>query len=458
MNRHRFSLFALPLLLPLSAGAIEFSVAQRLYMQQNTNYNMDARTAVAGDVNGDGRTDVIFFAEGNDGGTTFEHLAYVYEQQADGSMALHSRFTLAPSGTRIYGASSAVLTDLDGDGLPEIILDKAEAVGILKRSPSGTYAEVASVARRLPAIHLMVADVNHDGRPDLLIFDAHGYSIHLARGDLLFEEPVHVLAHYAETGTIVDLDGDGVPDLVRTSSNYGINPGIGTAPGAATLAPPDPFGAPRVIKPLLPDNPDRIFPGTLAVGRFTGGAAAEVAVVYHERRITGSTGTSDLTVSILDWSADGRLPLRATHRLEPSKGDMQLPVAAHDIDADGDDDLVLLYSGMPRVLLQQAGTFLPVYATPASPSSTNYFLNRPLHVLDFNGDGCLDIGYPDRGTGSEGSNGYSIHYRLDCPTTNPMTRASQSQPALRQHDTTPVRERPARPSVRPRSGPAQRER
>lgn len=429
------------ILIPLSAGCIEFSTAQRLGMEQNANSNLEAKSAAVGDANGDGRADVVFFVDGfGSQDPSMDFVAYMYEQQADGSMWLQSRFTLAPGGTPRYNVNASAFSDLDGDGLAEMVLDGPSSLGILKRSPAGVYSEVASVERPFRAHQLMVVDLNADGIVDILVQGSgHGYSIHLGLGNLTFAKPIYVLGHGALTGAVADLDGDNVPDLISTSRAFSINTGIGFQPGVAASAQPDLFGEPLLLQPLVPENPSRPVSGSITVGNFPGDTKPQVAMLYVDFEESNYIQHMYQTVAILGWSEDGRLPVRATYRWEHLGATHDTPLRAYDIDADGDDDLVIFRVGRPRILLQENGTFLPMYMPPDSPSTANVNIGLSAHIADFNGDGCMDIGYPDRS--------YSIHYRLDCPTAN--AQRSRGLRALRIPPARPPARLPARPAARP---------
>jgi hypothetical protein len=435
------ALLVAPLFAPCTAGAIEFSAAQRLHMDQNAQTNAEARWAAIGDLNGDGRTDVVFLTDGHGSqDRSQDFMAYVYEQRADGIMGLQSRFTLAPGGTPVYDVNTAVLADLDGDGRAEILLSKSDSIGILKRSAAGIYTEVASVPRPERAYHMTAEDIDKDGRVDLLVQSQSGYMLFYGRGNLQLAPPLYILGHASGSHVLADIDGDDVLDVVSNIFNFSVSRGIGFQPGVSSSR-PDPFRQPLLLQPLLPANPYvSASSGFITVGRFLGDPQPQIAQVYVDQEVIDNIYHHYLTLAFLGWSDDGRLPPRVVYRLE-DWGSAAPGVQAHDIDGDGDDDLVLFYPGQPRILLQHNGTFLPTYFLPRSESTANQKLLAQ-HIADFNGDGCLDIGYPDRGMGSEGSSGYSIHYRLDCPSANASATPKDPQNRSTQHD-------PAKPLLHP---------
>jgi hypothetical protein len=129
------------------------------------------------------------------------------------------------------GASAVVVSDLDGDGRPDMAFLGGTWLRIFKNvSTPGTIA-VQDVDGVIPAgispLDIAVGDVDGDGRPDLLVADpAAGYEcIHLfpntsTMDSLSFGSSQTILAP-ANSGpwgiTLNDMDGDGKPDLVVTN-------------------------------------------------------------------------------------------------------------------------------------------------------------------------------------------------------------------------------------------------
>ena len=121
-------------------------------------------TGVAiGDVNGDGRNDVVLAGGGNTPTSI-----YVYYQTASGTLG-----PAVPVST--YDIPTAVrIADINGDGRGDVVVSHTgwSAVGIYLQQADGTLApEVlfdAPYGNYNPQ-SMAVGDVNHDGMPDIVI-------------------------------------------------------------------------------------------------------------------------------------------------------------------------------------------------------------------------------------------------------------------------------------------------
>jgi hypothetical protein len=102
---------------------------------------------------------------------------------------------VAPLPPAASGALAAATADLDGDGLPEIILLQSTVVQVWLGVGPGQFA-ATPVAFNLPfniagvdILQLEVADLNLDGKPDLLATSASWFINRSTPGNLLFEPP-----------------------------------------------------------------------------------------------------------------------------------------------------------------------------------------------------------------------------------------------------------------------------
>ncbi len=154
------------------------------------------------------------------------------------------------------------VANLNGDGLPDIIVANysSNTVSVLMNTmaPGATVASFApqqAFATGSNPFSVVAADLNGDGRPDLLVADFHSDSVSVL---LNTTAPGAATATFAPTQTVstgigtypssaavADLNGDGRPDIIAADYGSGsvsvlLNT---TAPGSTTPS----FGAPQIF-------------------------------------------------------------------------------------------------------------------------------------------------------------------------------------------------------------------
>ncbi|MGC4897588.1 FG-GAP repeat domain-containing protein [Micromonospora sp. DT31] len=186
----------------------------------NDFFSIGGETASTGDVNGDGRDDIVTFAHGNTGD--------VYVALSDGSAFTspgkwHEWF--AP------GAEIAAVGDVNGDGKDDIVAfthnGTADVYVALSNGSSfvGTavkWHDFFSIAGEFPAL----GDVNGDGKDDIITFtqgpaSASDVIIALSNGTS-FGAPQKwhdLFAVGAEQPRVGDINGDGKDDIVTFTCN-----------------------------------------------------------------------------------------------------------------------------------------------------------------------------------------------------------------------------------------------
>jgi hypothetical protein len=140
---------------------------------------------------------------------------------------------------------------VNGDGKPDIITTnyayKASPGGlsVLLGNGDGTFRAPESIATNFPHQYwLAVADVNGDGKPDIITANAANpgtLNVLLGNGNGTFQ-PQRDFASgpYPEDPVVADINGDGIPDIIVDTSNAGgftsLNLLLGKGDG--TFAPP----------------------------------------------------------------------------------------------------------------------------------------------------------------------------------------------------------------------------
>ena len=275
------------------------------------------------------------------------------------------------------GATAVVAADFDQDGNTDLAVasPSTNTISILLGNGDGSFQ--AQVPH--PVDHagsLVAADMNGDGKPDLVVSGwadtLRPPAILLGNGDGTFQPPVN----YEPDGNLIvvaDLNGDGVPDLavgsnqMRQATNDNVTILLGKGGGV--------FVPPLKSYPVLSDA---VF---LAVGDFNGDGRADLAVADE-----GSNAVSIL----LNNGAGGFQP-----RVDYAVLKQPVSIAVGDFNGDGKPDLAVAEYGANAISILLGngdGTFR---------SSVSYGLGigSPTSVVaaDFNGDGKLDLAISDEG-------------------------------------------------------------
>jgi gliding motility-associated-like protein len=197
------------------------------------NINQPARNVTCGDLNGDGKPELIV----SQGGNAAENI-YIFQNTSSLSPAVinfSSPLILSSSnGGQTNGTRRLIIHDMDGDNLPEIIVSNQTAQEIIifkNQSSSGSLSFPADQRKFLPVpantLGLAVNDIDGDGKADIvasanLAADFFVFRNTSAEGTLDFEDA----KSYSLSGQLAnlssdDIDGDGKQDLVLTDFEDG---------------------------------------------------------------------------------------------------------------------------------------------------------------------------------------------------------------------------------------------
>jgi len=183
------------------------------------------KSVAIADVDGDGDVDLIVANAcqstcqlGNGAGNVSVLLG-----NGDGTFQPSVSYSLGGS-----GGASVVVADVNGDGHPDLIVAHmclsgclvAGQVSVLLGNGDGTFQPAVGYGAALAETLVAVTDLNGDGHPDLVVADTGGspessVSVLLGKGDGTFQAPVS----YGSGGACVtsvaaaDLNGDGNPDV-----------------------------------------------------------------------------------------------------------------------------------------------------------------------------------------------------------------------------------------------------
>jgi len=345
-----------------------------------------------GDVNGDGRDDLVVTSGAVSGGEPDPGAGFVHVLAGDGRGGFRA---LVPPLAEGIGGLKADAGDFDGDGRCDVVVgahDKA-AVALWLQDERGRFrperrASFETLGGTRPHTHSVVAaDVTGDGRLDVLTTNADDDSVSILLGDGAGGlapapgSPFPAGRHPYEGLCVADLDGDGRLDVVVPNLHgRSVTALLGDGRGGFRFAPGSPIAA-----------GDR--PGFTALGDVDGDGLPDIVATHDDdpivhvlrnegggrfRPAPGSPIVLDETVwgaAVADVDADGRADLvlgpRGGHLFVlfggarggfpagparvPVSGRAPGNVAVADVDRDGRPDLVTgnYESGNVSVLLQR---------------------------------------------------------------------------------------------------------
>ena len=331
------------------------------------------------DLNNDGRPDIVVTGGFPDvdvllGNNTGSFTGQTYQVVSRAKPPFPSIAAFASQQTIGVGPEprSVVTADLNGDGKPDLVVvnsgfnsigQRLNSVGVMLGNGNGTFAPERTFATGLAPWSVAVADVNHDGIPDLIVADGDGndVSVLLGNGNGTFGS-----RHTFATGVfpisvaVADVNGDGKPDLIVP--NY----------------------VSRTVSVLL-GNGDGTFAPQQAFATGSGSISVAVADFNHD-------GKLDLAVANRQWNSVSLLLGNGNGTFQPqvtyATGSTPDWIAAADVNVDGSPDIVVANQAgnSVGVLLGNGdGTFLPQQTFAAGDAPVS------IAVADVNGDGSPDV-------------------------------------------------------------------
>ena len=316
------------------------------------------------------------------------------------SPAITENVTTKPGGSFVLANSISLsgaqeqalaVADLNHDGHPDIVaavfngnFAAAQTILVFINNGDGTFKNAVGYSVGDSSVtQIAIADVDLDGNPDVIATGQSGVYLLKGNGDGTLHGASNPLSfgYYPQYRTVVriaDVNSDGYPDLIVTNpQSPKIEVLLGNGDGTFQAA---------VAAASFPSGPIQ----DLGVGDFNGDGIPDVAV----------SGTSGNTIGVFLGAGDGTFVQSAVYEMYAS----QITIA--DVNKDGHPDIVG-GAGLQNVLLGNGdGTFRRPTATaldaPLAPSGISSWAA----VTDVNGDGEADIVstyggfYPGNGDGT----------------------------------------------------------
>jgi hypothetical protein len=311
------------------------------YSEGNSNNDSGFPSAIA-DVNGDGKLDLVVINNSN--------TVIVLLGNGDGSFQAPQSFS-----TGLVSSEGVTIADFNGDGKPDLMLTGCGVscspgdVAVLMGNGDGSFkTAVLYGTGGWVGQSVAVADVNLDGKADLVVVNgcktvsctAYGtLGVMLGKGDGTFEPVVTYSTGGFESSQVMiaDVNGDGNPDLLVAN---GCNP-----KGCTTYDQSHGVG-------VLLGRGDGTFRSV--VGYASGGLGADSLtaidlnadgkvdlVVGNRCLLAGCTPLSDKSVGVLLGNGDGTFQAPASYDAGGWSASPASRVTVADVNGDGKLDLIM---------------------------------------------------------------------------------------------------------------------
>jgi hypothetical protein len=325
-----------------------------------------------------------------------------------------------------YESGWVSVADVNADGIPDVIVANmctslancaAGSVGVMLGKGDGTFKGVVTYATE-PTSGIAVADLNHDGKPDIVVShcnlspcvtnNAQGIvEVLLGNGNGTFQSPVDYsgCGNTANGVTIADVNQDNVPDLVV--GTCGVSIFLGKGDGTFTFDT-------EYIVPIV-----GVIPANPVVADVNDDGVPDI-VVANGQNVSVLLGKgAGLFGSTLSYPIDGLTGISA---------------AVADVNGDGKPDLVVsgidnggaAALGTAVFLGNGDGTFQTAVIYGSGGTVERGFSPSAVAIADLNNDGKFDIVAANQVFEAEGAVGVLLNNRQGPPYASTTTKLVSS--------------------------------
>lgn len=286
-----------------------------------------------------------------------------------------------------YGTfdSPIAVMDLNGDGIPDILAEAGDGLTVLtgrsglnflypRHYATGYNAESLGIVGQFA---MRIVDMNGDGLPDLIQGGPNGVYITYGQPDGVYDTaPALELTQVIGYETVADFNEDGIPDIAATG-DQAIELSLGEGDGTFEYRVPLPRGAADFSTPLSATN------AQIVHGDFNGDHHQDILAV-------GSSSIYRYDDYILFGHGDGTFTTPALVSNSSQTYPMSYRPQVFDINGDGKDDLFINDTNTFYVALSNGDGSFKTVTTALSAMAVAANLQTQAAIADLNGDGKLD--------------------------------------------------------------------